>query len=265
MFTNNKEVFIIHHTFTRGPLFKFDKQKTSYTGKILTNQCICPLIQELETKRKTINGVYSIRDTRSSREYDIIIHKNIFVTLNATKTSDKVLVIRTLSEFDKFNERFCQIRLFGQNKKQFGGKSIKNSKLSKKENNINKSIGYATLDWDKIMKKYGGIVFEDAFFGGEQDPYCSEDRFYTLPIKGKRYGSYLDLQGPLPGLVIWNSSIIKSANFKGISSSPFYDSDLNCGLKSLPRLKLKKEYTSKTRKNYKINTFYSYANYEYCV
>lgn len=262
MFTKTKEVFFVNNTFTRSPQTQFDKQKTSFTGKVITNQCISPLIQELETKRKTINEVYNIRDTRSSREYDIIIHKNRFATLKAKKTQDKILVIKTLSDFDKFNELFCRVSLFNQNKKQFGGKSIKNSKI--KKNYINKSIGYATLDWDKIMKKYGGILFENTYYG-EQDPYNSEDRFYTLPIKGKRYGSYLDLEGSLPGFVIWNSSIIKSAKFIGISSFPFNDLDLKCGLNPLPQLKIKKEYTSKTRKNYKINTFYSKANNEYCV
>ena len=89
-------------------------------------------------------------------------------------------------------------------------------KSLEKENNLNSPIGYAELNCGKIKKNYAGILFEQRHYGGEQDPYNSEERFYTLPIKGKRYKSYLDdISVRLPAFAIWNSSVIKKATFKG--------------------------------------------------
>ena len=79
------------------------------------------------------------------RRYNLDIKENKYITINQKSSTNKILKISTIKDLDKFNEKFCII-------------------IKKKKNKSNIKIDYydelegrTKLDWDKILKKYGGL------------------------------------------------------------------------------------------------------------
>jgi len=158
----------------------------------------------------------------SFRRYNLDINNNTYITINQKPSTNKILKISTIKELDKFNEKFCIIE---ENK----------NKSNIKIDCYDELDGWAVLDWDSILKKYGGLFisitkkslmhFPKNVIKGKID---KRDRWETLPIKGKRYWSWILL--PIRGkryydwisksrylkkgaFVIWNTNIINKCKY----------------------------------------------------
>lgn len=159
------------------------------------------------------------------RRYNLDIKENKYITINQKSSTNKILKISTIKDLDKFNEKFCIIIKKNKNK----------NKSNIKIDCYDELDGWAVLDWDSILKKYGGLFisitkkslmhFPKNVIKGKID---KRDRWETLPIKGKRYWSWILL--PIRGkryydwisksqflrkgaFVIWNTNTINKCKY----------------------------------------------------
>ena len=154
------------------------------------------------------------------RRYNLDIKENKYITINQKSSTNKILKISTIKDLDKFNEKFCIII------------KKKNNKSNIKIDCYDELEGRAKLDWDNILKKYGGLYItirsKSIMHFPNKSGIDKRDRWETLPIKGKRYWSWI-----LPGsvrteyeswilkstylrrgaFVLWNTNIINKCKY----------------------------------------------------
>ena len=183
------------------------------------------LMNELEIKKKALNHLPVIgrknKIPKMFRRYNLEINKSTYITINQKTSVHKILKIETLKDFDKFNEKYCIIEELNH--------EIKGTK------DETKVYGSAIINWDIILKQYGGIYISSNVLGLQYLPQKykidkkdrlpngtkynykidERDRWGTLPIKGKRYYSWIDRWVYSSGnaFIIWNINTIKKCKY----------------------------------------------------
>ena len=160
------------------------------------------IMNKLETQKKAFNHLPIIgrknKIPKIFRRYKLKINKNTYISINKKSSPHKILKINNIKDFDKFNEKYCIIQPFT------------------KSNGVS---GVATLNWKKILKEYGGIFISNELLNLQYFPKDDiidiRDRWYTLPIKSKRYYSWIDSDVYTSGnaFIIWNIGTIKKAKY----------------------------------------------------
>jgi len=182
------------------------------------------LMNELEIKKKALNHLPVIgrknKIPKMFRKYKLEINKSTYITINQKTSVHKILKIETLKDFDKFNEKYCIIEELNHEIKGIYGSAI--------------------INWDIILKQYGGIFISGDLLGLQYFPQKykidkkdrlpngtkyyykidERDRWGTLPIKGKRVNSWIDRWVYSSGnaFIIWNIDTIKKCKY--VDTSP---------------------------------------------
>lgn len=182
------------------------------------------LMNELEIKKKALNHLPVIgrknKIPKMFRKYKLEINKSTYITINQKTSVHKILKIETLKDFDKFNEKYCIIEELNHEIKGIYGSAI--------------------INWDIILKQYGGIFISGDLLGLQYFPQKykidkknrlpngtkynykidERDRWGTLPIKGKRVNSWIDrwVYSTGDAFIIWNIDTIKKCKY--VDTSP---------------------------------------------